>query len=157
MFTIEIKDDEISAALDRLLLDLGDMTAVMQEIGELLMASTKDRFTKGEAPDGSKWAAKSPNTKGRDRRPLFGPSGMLSSQIFYEAGSNQVEVGSSRVYAAMMQFGGTKAAFPHLWGDIPARPFLGISEDDRAGILATVEEWLATSAQGGSTGGAPAN
>lgn len=166
MFTIEIKDDEITAALDRLLLDLGDMTEVMQEIGELLMASTKDRFTKGEAPDGSKWAAKSQTTLNAygarksnrvDSRPLFGPSGMLSSQIFYEVGSNQVEVGSNRVYAAMMQFGGTKAAFPHLWGDIPARPFLGVSEDDRAGILATVEDWLATSAQGGTAGGAPAN
>jgi phage virion morphogenesis protein len=138
------------------LLDLGDMTDVMQDIGELLMTSTKDRFAKGEAPDGSKWAAKSPNTKGRDRRPLFGPSGMLSSQIFYQAAPDSVEVGSNRVYAAMMQFGGTKDQFPHLWGDIPARPFLGVSEDDRSGILATVEEWLATSAQGGISGGASA-
>ncbi|MFK3602796.1 hypothetical protein [Pseudomonas sp. AP19] len=32
-------------------------------------------------------------------------------------------VGSDKPYAAMMQFGGG-ADFPHLWGDIPARPFL---------------------------------
>jgi phage gpG-like protein len=28
----------------------------------------------------------------------------------------------------MMNFGGTKAQFPHLWGDIPARPFMPISK-----------------------------
>lgn len=153
MITIEIKDDQITAALDGLVAQLGDMTKIMQDIGELLMTSTKDRFPKGEAPDGSTWAAKSPVTSGSDRRPLFGPSGMLSSQIFYEAGTDSVEVGSNMVYAAMMQFGGSKEAFPHLWGDIPARPFLGISEDDRTGILETVEEWLARSAQGGTTDG----
>jgi phage virion morphogenesis protein len=151
MFSVRIEEDEITGALDSLLLHLGDMTPVMQEIGELLMASTKDRFQEGTAPDGIKWATKSPNTKGRDRRPLFGPSGMLSSQIFYQAGADQVEIGSNRVYAAMMQFGGTKAQFPHLWGDIPARPFLGVSEEDRAGILATVEEWLEVAAQGGAS------
>lgn len=152
MITIEIKEDEITGALNALILHMGDMTEVMKEIGELLANSTQDRFTRGEAPDGSKWAAKSPNTKGPDRRPLFGPNGVLSSQIFYDAGPNSVEIGSPEPYAAMMQFGGTKSAFPHLWGDIPARPFLGISEEDRVGILATVEEWLATCAQDGAGG-----
>ena len=152
MITIEIKEDEITAALEGLLVHLGGMTKVMQDIGELLMVSTKDRFPKGEAPDGSAWAAKSPVTKGTDRRPLFGPTGMLSSQIFYEAGADSVEVGSNLVQAAMMHFGGTKSAFPHLWGDIPARPFLGVSEDDRTGILETVEEWLARAATGEPSG-----
>ncbi|WP_231997044.1 phage virion morphogenesis protein [Pseudomonas arsenicoxydans] len=33
-------------------------------------------------------------------------------------------VGSNKPYAAMMQFGGDQADFPHLWSDIPARPYL---------------------------------
>jgi len=45
-------------------------------------------------------------------------------------------------YAAMMQFGGTKSEFPNLWGDIPARPFLGISEDDKTDILTILERHL---------------
>jgi phage virion morphogenesis protein len=150
MFRIELKEDEITGALDALALQLGDMTQVMQDIGELLLNSTKERFQQGVAPDGSTWAAKSVHTAGRDRRPLFGPSGILSSQIFYEAAPDHVEIGSNRVYAAMMQFGGTKAQFPHLWGNIPARPFLGISETDREGIFATVEDWLQSVAQGGA-------
>lgn len=158
MFTIEIKDDEITAALDRLLLELSDMSDVMNTIRELLVISTADRFTSGEAPDGSKWARKSAATleaqrqKGySDPRPLH-MSGILSSNIGSAHGPFFVEVTTNAEYAAMMQFGGSKAAFPHLWGDIPARPFLGVSEDDRTGILATVEEWLATSAQGGISG-----
>jgi hypothetical protein len=34
----------------------------------------------------------------------------------------------------MMQFGGDQATFPHLWGDIPARPYLPM---DAAGNLQT--------------------
>jgi phage virion morphogenesis protein len=150
MFTVQIKEDEITGALDSLLLHLGDMTPVMQEIGELLIASTRARLNEGISPDGAKWAAKSPNTKGRDRRPLRGPTGDLFDQISTKFGSDHVEIGSSMVYAGMMQFGGTKAQFPHLWGDIPARPFLGVSEEDRSGILATVEEWLDASARAGA-------
>lgn len=148
MIRIELKDDEITAALAALSARLTDMTLVMQEVGELLMKSTKDRFGRGEAPDGSKWAPKSPVTEGRDRRPLFGPSGMLSSQIFAIPGPTSVEVGSNRVQAAMMQFGGSRAAYAHLWGDIPARPFLGVSETDRAGILDIVAEWIEGAAGG---------
>lgn len=32
--------------------------------------------------------------------------------------------------------------FPNLWGDIPARPFLGLSPSDEQGILDIVEEFL---------------
>jgi phage gpG-like protein len=42
----------------------------------------------------------------------------------------------------MQQFGGTKAKFPNLWGDIPARPFLGVSESDAVMIVDTVSDYL---------------
>lgn len=152
MITIEIKDDQITAALDGLVAHLGDMTQVMRAIGELLQDSTNQRFQRSEAPDGSTWAAKSPVTRGDDRRPLYGPSGILNTTIALDLGPDHLELGTNTPYGAMMQFGGSKEAFPHLWGDIPARPFLGISEDDRSGILETAEEWLARSAQGGTPG-----
>ncbi len=57
-------------------------------------------------------------------------------------GDDTLEIGSSMNYAAMQQFGGNKSEFPFLWGDIPARPFLGISDEDEANILATIEEFL---------------
>jgi len=42
----------------------------------------------------------------------------------------------------MQQFGGTRSAFPNLWGDIPARPFLGISAEDEVAVLDIIDEWL---------------
>lgn len=144
MYTIELKADAVTGALDRAAALLDDMTPLMQDIGELLAASTKARFALGEAPDGSKWSANSPVTLTRktDSRPLYGPTGLLSSQIFHEASAAQVEVGSNRIYAAMMQFGGTKAQFAHLWGTIPARPFLGLSAEDETNIIATIGDYL---------------
>lgn len=147
---IEIKDDQITIGLEALQRSLTNMKPVMEEIGEYAVESTKKRFKEGKSPDGSTWKAKSQATLDAyarkrnkvDTRPLFGPSSDLSEQLFAYPADDSVEWGSSKIYAAMMQFGGTKSAFPHLWGDIPARPFLGISEDDRTNILGIMEEWL---------------
>lgn len=157
MYRVELKEDEVSGVLGRLSRALTDMTPVMQEIGEMLVDSTKQRFKEGVAPDGSAWAPKSPATlaayKRRgdrvDMRPLFGPSGRLSSEINYLAGPESLEVGSSLIYAAVQQFGAAQGAFgantagrPIPWGNIPARPFLGLSDHDRTNIVETVSEWL---------------
>ena len=48
----------------------------------------------------------------------------LAASITTHATDSSALVGSNKPYAAMMHFGGTKAEFPHLWGDIPARPYL---------------------------------
>jgi phage virion morphogenesis protein len=164
MITIELKDAEVSAILNRLGAAMADLTPVMQEIGEQLVYETGQRFDQGVTPDGGAWAPKSETTidayaRRGDRvdfRPLFGPSGRLHSTIDYRAGADFVEVGSGAIYAAVMQFGAAKGAFgadasgrPIPWGAIPARPFIGLSETDRANIIATVNEWLARIATSG--------
>lgn len=137
---------------------LTDMTPVMDTLGEYLVGSTKARFPQGVSPEGVKWAPKSPATLERygirksnrvDIRPLFGPSGMLSSQIFHQAAADRLEWGSNMIYSAVMQFGAARGAFgtmangsPIPWGDIPARPFLGISAEDERYILETLAEWV---------------
>ena len=42
----------------------------------------------------------------------------------------------------MQQFGGTRSRFGHLWGDIPARPFLGLSTADEQALLEIAEDYL---------------
>ncbi len=64
------------------------------------------------------------------KKPLIGESRDLSRQIDYAVSGNSVTVFSTPLYAAMQQFGGTKAKFPHLLGDIPARPFLPVTAND---------------------------
>jgi len=157
MITLEINDAGVTAAFDRLAAGLEDMTPAMQEIAEFLVASTKDRFGQGVSPEGQTWAPKSETTKEAyrrrkdrvDDRPLFGPSGMLSSQIFAIPGPRSVEWGSPMIYAGAMHFGAAKGAFgstargtPIPWGSIPARPFLGVSQSDGEGIVEIASEYL---------------
>lgn len=157
MIRIEYNDSDVRAGLDALGLLMADMTPVFQDIGDALVESTNARFVAGEDPEGNAWLPKSQATldryaRGNDpvsTRPLHGPSLQLSRTIHYQAGSDQVEIGSPMIYAGMMQFGGAKAQFPHLWGDIPARPFLGVSDGDRVMILEILSEYM-TEATGGT-------
>lgn len=76
-----------------------------------------------------------------NKKPLIGESRALSTTINYRVSGAVAEIGSPMVYAPVHQFGARKGAFgktrrgaPVPWGDIPARPFLGISAEDSAMI-----------------------
>jgi len=62
MFTVKLKEDQISAALERLARAMSDMSPVMDSIGEGLMTTTRQRFFEGVSPDGVPWAPKSQAT-----------------------------------------------------------------------------------------------
>lgn len=163
MIKTDINVSFAEAALAALEARLTDMTPVMADIGEYLVTSTKDRFPTGTAPDGTKWAAKSQTTLDRygarksnrvDRRPLFGPTGMLSQQIHSAAATTSVIWGSNLIYSGVMQFGAAKGAFgsmsngsPIPWGNIPARPFIGVSQTDETHIIDILGEWLEEAAK----------
>jgi len=166
MITIAIDDRAVLAALNDLIGKVSDITPALQDIGEHLTETTKRRFDSSTAPDGSAWAPNTQTTilnylggtkgnfkkdgqlskKGAARqgskKPLIGESRSLMSTISYAVTGNAVEIGSPMIYAAMQQFGGSKSEFPNLWGDIPARPFLGLSEDDARSILEILSDYL---------------
>jgi len=136
---------------------LGDMTPVYQDVGEYMLEATRDRFRKGEAPDGSKWPAKSAATLDRYKRlgygtlnrPLIGPSKSLSRQILRFVSADGVTIGSNLEYSGVMQFGAAKGAFGTdsrgrtiPWGRIPARAFLGLSDADEEAIIDIAEEHI---------------
>jgi phage virion morphogenesis protein len=76
--------------------------------------------------------------------------GYLGDLIRYQMeGTTAVLVGSDRKYAAVQQFGQKKGASgttlkgaPIPWGDIPARPFLGVSDEDRRDIEETLAAYI---------------
>ncbi len=166
MIKIEVDDREVMEALKQLQAKIGDLSPVLREIGEDLVESTKQRFADSRGPDGTVWPANSPVTIARmlganprnfkkdgglskagaarmdGKKPLIGETRRLSEEIHYQIHGDTLEIGSNLEYAAMQQFGGTKAEFPHLWGDIPARPFLGLSNEDEAKIIETVKRYL---------------
>lgn len=144
MGTINVSTDEVERAITELLQKGEDLTAPMKSIGEEMINRTQQRFRDKEAPDGSPWADNSPVTEKRKGhgRVLEGESNELSKQFSYSAASDSVEWGSLMVYAAMQNFGGTKAEFPHLWGDIPGREFIGMNDDDEDEVLAILADHL---------------
>ncbi len=93
------------------------------------------------------------NSKGAGKvmgkRPLIGETGNLSQQIHWRVDADALLVGSTMEYAATQQFGAEQGAFgrdkrnhPIPWGDIPARPFLGVSDQDASKIMSIVNEYL---------------
>ncbi len=144
MIKIEINDNQVMQDLARLEHRSADLSPALKEIGDLLTESTKQRFSDRQGPDGKSWKKNSKATikrKGRDF-PLTGETGKLGETIHYQLTGNTLEIGSSLEYAAMQQFGGKKSEFPHLWGNIPARPFLGLSDEDRNKIIETIGQHL---------------
>jgi phage gpG-like protein len=127
---------------------------LMELIGETLVSSTKERMNRGESPDGS--AMKPVARKGI---PLL-DTGLLRRSITYKAGLGDVVIGSKLVYARTHQEGDTRklpvkeyektskkgkkfTVKAHtVKRNTPARPFLGISEEDRQEIIEMVRLYM---------------
>ncbi|MFN3676168.1 MAG: phage virion morphogenesis protein [Sphingomonas pseudosanguinis] len=161
MIRIVFNIEPVIARLGRVSQVLDDMTPVFQNIGEYVVEATKKRFTISTAPDGTKWQPKSAATiaryqarkDGNRPKPLIGPSGRLGREINKLATRDQVEIGSALEYSGVMQDGAAKGAFgtaangsPIPWGRIPARVWLGLSDDDNRNILDIADEYLAEAA-----------
>ena len=109
-----------------------------------LFARKKDGdFTKASA---AKLAGKKPGT---------GETRMLGTTINYQVqGADAVGIGSPMVYAGTFHYGAKSGefgfgiyatrngSFPIPWGDIPARPFLGASDEDQTNIVRLVRNYL---------------
>lgn len=169
MITIEFNDDAFTAALARLDAGLADMTGLNRALGELWLEHTKDRMLKGEDAEGNKFAPRSQVTidrylaEGKSFGAPLNQSGDMRQGLAFDAGADFVRIGSNAIQAAVMQFGAAQGEFGaaigrdskgrdhfhHIpWGDIPARPFLGFSEEDRTAFIAEIEEWLEGTAAG---------
>lgn len=160
MITVELKEDEITSGLERLMMTMSDLSPIMADIGEYMVQSTRGRIANGVTPDGQRFAPKSPATiqsyltggfpKGASAGPLIRTGDMMGMQLHHDSGPDFMELSSSALQAAVMHFGAAKGSLGAYsgtdkrgraysgvapWGDIPARPFLGISEDDRSNIL----------------------
>ena len=171
MIELEINDAQISAAFRSLEAGLSDMSGLMDEIGQTMVLSTKARMQAGISPDGTPFAPRSAVTLARYAAEgrKFGPkplwlTGAMRQNVAHSAGPDHVSWGSNAIQAAVMHFGAEQGEFgaaigrtrpsekraksldyftPIPWGRIPARPFLGLSEQDRTDITEIVGEWLA--------------
>jgi phage gpG-like protein len=158
--TLTLDKIEVDRHFKRLQRRLGNLTPVFDEIGGMLVTSTNKRFEDQAGPDGTAWKPLTATTllfraQGgiRGKKEVFRKdggltarasktinaakililSGALQKSITHRASATQVQVGTNRVYAAIHQFGGRAGRGKKV--DIPARPFLGLSDADRSSIL----------------------
>ena len=75
------------------------------------------------------------------KKPLI-DTGTLAESITWQLLPHGVMIGSDRKYASTQQFGASKGQFGHdkfgrpiPWGNIPARPFLGLSAQDETEVM----------------------
>ncbi|BEH14264.1 phage virion morphogenesis protein [Marinobacter shengliensis] len=151
MIKAQLDSREVLEAFRELEKKGGNLKPVFEDVGEYLGVSTRRRFKDKEAPDGTPWARNSRLTqvmKGSDD-PLVGESKSLGRQFSYNATAGALEFGSTMKYAAVQHFGAKQGEFgvsdrgtPLPWGDIPARPILGISRQDEDVILDIVRDYL---------------
>lgn len=151
MLTITIEIGGNPDVLTALGQKLQNMNPFLTGFGEDMIERTKRRFATATDPNGQPWAANSQATvmnylrrrgafsaktgkitaKGQtmagSKKLLQGITRDLARQLFSNAADDSLTLGNSMVYAAMQQYGGKKAQFPNLWGDIPARRYLPIS------------------------------
>ncbi len=139
---IEVRLDDSTArgALGRMRQRQADLTPVMRSIGEHLMNSTRARFAREVAPDGSRWAplnrvyAARKAKKTRGGILVFGGD-MRKTFLHYRVSSRSVTLVNVAEYAATHQFGSPGR-------NIPARPFIGLEEADEGAIRSLVLDYI---------------
>lgn len=172
MLSVKLTNELLTASLKQLAIKGANLEPFMMAVGEALVASTKQRFVDSESPDGTPWAPNTETTLARhlakysgsftksgnlskrgqarseSKKPLLGETKSLSTTINWQLDGNVLHIGSPMEYAATQQFGAKRGAFgvygnhPTPWGDITARPFLGISSDDETAIYDLLQEYL---------------
>lgn len=155
------------AALARRLAEVdADRREPLEAIGAAWESSTKARFESGTAPDGSPW--KKSERARRDGGKTLVDTARLKGSITHKADGDTVEVGTNVEYAAAHQFGSQRAgahAVPlHLPSGadptagliiLPARPFIGINDDDYATFAEILEGFVEAKVEAANgTGGA---
>lgn len=157
--TVDLDDEAILAALDRVLAFLEQPTGLMDEVGAQLQANVAMRFVTKTDPSGQAWAPLSPTTRAiyesewfKARNPAFKAgipgsllqrTNLMRASLAYNANPEALEIGFSR---------GTKGntwqvAMLHEWGTtkmprrgvLTADPATGrLGAEDQADVLRIV-------------------
>lgn len=151
MIGVDINDQEARDLINELKRRMGNLTPVMEAVGQIIQSGTQQRFVDQRGPDGSPWDALSPVTLARRRKAgrgaqILRDTGRLMNSISYKVTGDSVKVFTNVIYAGTQQLGARQGAYraspPVPWGNIPARPFLGYSADDNAAVIEVLQGYL---------------
>ena len=137
---INVETQALRQALERLQRQAKTLRPALSAIGEYLLEATEDRFAAQVDPAGRPWAPLSPRYKKQKRRRqdlILVLDSYLKGTLAKRVSAGRLEIGSNRVYAATHQLGDEGR-------NIPARPFLGLSGENKAEILSLLADHLRT-------------
>ncbi len=137
MITIDLDHDRLQQALRKVERAVGDLAPLMRGVAAELSSITEENFA-DQGQGAEKWQALSEVTTSRREESGTWPGQMLqisaaglAASVTTQANDSSALIGTNKPYAAMQHFGGDKADFPHLWGDIPSRPYLPMDADGK--------------------------
>lgn len=127
-------------------LAVADKRGLMDAIGFTVENQARDRIAhEKESPGGEPWKPWSPNyakTRAAGQSLLQAGGDLLDTLTYVvDIDGSGVEIGSNQPYAAIQQFGGTEDMAPGP-AAIRARPYLGISDDNKEELESVALDWL---------------
>lgn len=149
---LDLTHRSVLDALGELLDRIEDPRPAFREIGEYLDMAHRDRWDAQQSPDGTPWAPLSDATKAhkkKNRDKILVEDGYLRDMLRYDASLDELLFGTDRPYGAVQHFGAKQGEFgttsrgaPIPWGDITARPWLGLADEDEQPVLDILERHL---------------
>jgi len=143
---IEIKIDnaEVTSKLLELAHKTENLRPLMKNIAGIFASSTEDNFKNEGRPD--KWTDLAESTKKQRKKKRKWPgqilqvSSQLVTSINTQYDDDSATIGSNKSYAAIHQLGGQ--AGRNKSAEIPARPYLKLTDEDFDEILNAAENYL---------------
>lgn len=142
--------ERLARRIDRL--SRADRQQLAEQVGAEMESQIRVRISDTkQSPDGDPWPAWSTHYAATRHggQSLLQADGDLLDSITYAASADSAEAGSNMIYAGVQnegaeqgEFGETGRGQPIPFGDIPAREFVGVGDDDMAGIEAVMDDWL---------------
>lgn len=139
--SIDYDDREVESFLRRIVEAGARPRGALDEIGvELSQRWGEPRFLSQSGPDGTPWAPLSAEYAAWKKAETASDlilvlHGHLMDSIAHQTSERAVRIGTNRVYGATHQFGDPGR-------NIPARPFIGVSEADKDEIVEILEEHI---------------
>lgn len=141
---IEFDNKEIQQKLLKLAEKGENLRPLMKNIAGIFAYSTEENFKEEGRPD--KWTGlKEITQKSREKKhkwpgQILQVEGILASSVNTYYDNDSVVIGSNLPYAAIHQLGGK--AGRNKSAEIPARPYLKLTDDDYKEILNETEKYL---------------
>ena len=141
---IKIDNQEVERRLQEIAKKSSNLRPLMKNIAGIFASATEDNFAEQGRPD--KWIDLSDVTKKQRKKigkypgQILQVTGQLASSVNAYYDDDSAVIGSNLAYAAIHQLGGQAGKNKKV--NIPARPYLKLSDEDLEEVLTATERHL---------------